>query len=105
MDYKPHSKRVYYCCGKSDHCSAKCPYANDNDRDKDKKGKKKMEKNKFFHKKKGGETHVGREWDSDESSSDSSDQDITNIFVNKVIIFPNVGHKMPHGQVRAPRGG
>jgi hypothetical protein len=38
---------------------------------------------KFFHKKKGGEAHVGKEWDSDESSSESSDEDITNIIVNK----------------------
>ena len=44
--------------------------------------------------KKGGDAHVCREWDSDESSTDSSsDEDAANITVNKGILFPNVGHK------------
>jgi hypothetical protein len=70
-DYKPRSKRVCYRCGKSDHFIAKCPYTSDSDRDDDKKENKKMEKKRYY-KKKGGEVHVGREWDSDESSTDSS---------------------------------
>jgi hypothetical protein len=37
---------------------------------------------------------VCREWDSDESSSDSSsDEDAANITVTKGLLFPNVGHK------------
>jgi hypothetical protein len=56
-DYKPHSKRVCYRCGKSCHYIAKCPYASDSDRDDDKKEKKNIEKKKFYHKKKGGEAH------------------------------------------------
>jgi wobble nucleotide-excising tRNase len=37
---------------------------------------------------------VCREWDSDESSSDSSsDEDAANITVTKGLFFPNVGHK------------
>jgi hypothetical protein len=37
---------------------------------------------------------VCREWDSDESSTDSSsDEDAVNIAVNKGLLFPNVGHK------------
>jgi hypothetical protein len=37
---------------------------------------------------------MGREWDSDESSTDpSSDEDAANITVNKELLFPNVGHK------------
>jgi hypothetical protein len=37
---------------------------------------------------------VGREWDPDESSTDSSsDKDATNIAINKGLPFPNVGHK------------
>jgi transcription initiation factor IIF auxiliary subunit len=37
---------------------------------------------------------VGQEWDSDESSTDSSsDEDATNIAINKGLLFPNVGHK------------
>jgi hypothetical protein len=92
-DYKPCSKRVCYRCGKSGHFIAKCPYSSESDRDEDNKGKKKMEKKKYY-KKKGGEAHIGREWDSDESSTDSSsDEDATNIAVNKGLLFPNVGHK------------
>jgi hypothetical protein len=92
-DYKPHSKRVCYRCGKSCHFITKCPYTSESDRDDDNKGKKKMEKKKYY-KKKGCETHVGREWDSDESSTDSSsDEDTAIIAVNKGLLFPNVGHK------------
>jgi hypothetical protein len=37
---------------------------------------------------------VCREWDSDESSTDSSsDEDVANIAVNKGLLFPNIGHK------------
>jgi hypothetical protein len=92
-DYKPCSKMVCYRCGKSGHFNAKCPYISDSDRDNDKKGKKKMEKKRYY-KKKDGEAHMGREWDSDESSIDSSsDEDATNITVNKGLLFPNIGHK------------
>jgi hypothetical protein len=37
---------------------------------------------------------MGREWDSDESSTDSSsDEDAANITVNQGLLFPNVGHR------------
>jgi hypothetical protein len=92
-DYKPRSKRVCYRCGKSGHFIAKCPYTSDSDRDDDKKGKKKMEKKRYY-KKKGGESYLGQEWDSDESSTDSSsNEDATNIAINKGLLFSNVGHK------------
>jgi hypothetical protein len=52
-----------------------------------------MEKKKYY-KKKGGKAHMGREWDSNESSTDSSiDEDATNIAVNKGLLFPNIGPK------------
>jgi hypothetical protein len=90
-DYKPRSKRVYYRCGKSGHFIAKCPYSSESDRDEDKKGKKEK---KRYYKKKGGKAHMGREWDSDESSTDSSsNEDAANITVNKGLLFPNVSHK------------
>jgi hypothetical protein len=92
-DYKPRSKRVFYRCGKSDHFIDKCPYTSDSDRD-DKKGKKKMENKRYYNKKKGGEAHMGQQCDSNESSIDSSsDEDTTNIAINKGLLFPNVGHK------------
>jgi hypothetical protein len=91
-DYKPRSKKVCYKCGKSGHFISKCPLSSDSDWDKDKKGKRR-EKKKYY-KKKGGDAHVCREWDSDESSTDSSsDEDAANITVNKGLLFPNVGHK------------
>jgi hypothetical protein len=88
-DYKPRSKKVCYKCGKPDYFIAKCSISSDSDRGNDNKGRRK-EKKKYY-KKKGGDAHVCREWDSDESSTD--DEDVTNIAINKGILFPNVGHK------------
>jgi hypothetical protein len=89
-DHKPRSKKVCYKCGKPDHFIAKCPISSDRS---DNKREKKKEKKRYY-KKKGGEAHVCREWDSDESSTDSySDEDAANIVVNKGLLFPNVGHK------------
>jgi hypothetical protein len=91
-DYKPRSKWVCYRCGKSGHFIAKCPISSESDRDEDKKGKKKEKKR--YYKKKGEDAHVCREWDSDDSSTDSSnDEDAANIAINKGLLFPNVGHK------------
>jgi hypothetical protein len=89
-DYKPHSKRVCYKCGKTSHFIAKCPMSSDSDRGDDKRGKKEK---KRYYKKKGGDGHMCREWDSDERSTDSSDEDAANIAINKGLLFPNVGHK------------
>jgi hypothetical protein len=91
-DYKSRSKRVCYRCGKSDHFIAKCPISSESVRDEDKKGKKKEKKR--YYKKKGGDAHICREWDSGESSTDTSfDEDAANIAVDKGLLFPNVGHK------------
>ena len=91
-NYKSHSKKVCYRCGKSSHFIAKFPISSESDRDDDKKGKKKEKKR--YYKKKGGNAHMYWEWDSDESSTDSSsDEDAANIAVNKGLLFPNVGHK------------
>jgi hypothetical protein len=91
-DYKPRSKRVCYKCGKSSYFIAKCPLSSDSDRGNNKKGKRKEKKR--YYKKKGGDAHVCREWDSNESSTDSSsDEDAANIAVKKGLLFPNVGHK------------
>jgi hypothetical protein len=91
-DYKPCSKKVCYKCGKPSHFITKCLLSSDSDRGDDKKGKRK--ENKRYYKKKGGDARVCREWDSDESSTDSSsDEDAANTAVNKGLHFPNVGHK------------
>jgi hypothetical protein len=91
-DYKTRSKKVCYKCGKPSHFIAKFPMSSDSDRDNDKRGKKKEKKR--YYKKKGGDAHICREWDSDESTIDSSsDEDAANIVVDKGLLFPNVGHK------------
>jgi hypothetical protein len=91
-DYKPLSKKVCYKCGKPGHFITKCPLSSDSDRGDDKKGKRR-EKTKY-DKNKGDDAHMCREWDSEESSSDSSsDEDAANIAVTKGLLFPNVGHK------------
>jgi hypothetical protein len=83
---------VCYKCCKPGHFIAKCPLSSDSDRGDDKKGKRREKKR--YYKKKGGDAHVCQEWDSDESSTDSSsDEDAANIAVNKGLLFPNVGHK------------
>jgi hypothetical protein len=66
--------------------------SSDSDRGDDKRGKRK--ENKKYYKKKGGDAHMCREWDFNMSSTDSSsDEDATNIAVNKGLLFPNVGNK------------
>jgi hypothetical protein len=80
---------VCYKCGKPGHFIAKCPISSDSDRGDDKKGKKKEKKR--YYKKKGGDAHVCWEWDSNESSTDSSsDEDAANIVGNKGLLFPNI---------------
>jgi hypothetical protein len=90
-DYKSRSKKVCYKCGKPGHFIAKCPLSSDSDRGNDKKGKRREKKR--YYKKMGGDAHVCWEWDSDESTTDSSDEDAANIAVTKGFFFPNVGHK------------
>jgi hypothetical protein len=97
-EYKPHSKRVCYRYGKSGHYIAKCPYASDSDRGDYKKRKKMMEKKRYYHKKKGGKAHMGKEWDFNESSTDSSsNKDATNIAINKSPL-PQCLPQVSHGQ-------
>jgi hypothetical protein len=87
-DYKSRSKKVCYRCGKPGHFITKCPISSGSDKNDDKKEKKR------YYKKKGSDAHICREWDSNESSTDSSsDKDATNIAVNKGLLFPNVDHK------------
>jgi hypothetical protein len=57
-DYKSHSKKVCYRCGKSGHFIAKCPSSSESDKDEDKKGKKK-EKKRYYKKKSGIKANKG----------------------------------------------
>ena len=81
---KTKGKRSCFKCGKVGHIIANCP---DNDSDQDQE--KKREKKKTYKKAKG-EAHLGKDWDSDCSSSD--DEGLAASTFNKSSLFPNEHH-------------
>jgi hypothetical protein len=85
---KSTGKRPCFKCGKSGHFIAQCP-DNDNDHAQEKKGKNERKKN---YKKAKGEAHIGKEWDSDYSSSDSDDEGLVASAFDKSSLFPNEHH-------------
>jgi hypothetical protein len=85
---KTRGKRSCFKCGKTGHFIAQCP-DNENDQGEERHGKK--EKKKSYRKAKG-EAHLGKEWDSDCSSSDSNDEGLTASAFNKSSLFPNERH-------------
>jgi hypothetical protein len=85
---KSRGKRSCFKCGKSGHFIAQCP-DNDNDQAQEKKGKKERKKN---YRKAKGEAYIGKEWDSDYSSSDYDDEGLHASVVDKSSIFPNEHH-------------
>jgi hypothetical protein len=85
---KTRGKRSCFKCGKTGHFIANCP-DNDSDQGQEKSGKK--EKNKSYRKAKG-EVHLGKEWDSDCSSSNSDDEGLAASAFNKSSLFPNERH-------------
>jgi hypothetical protein len=85
---KAKGKRSCFKCGKTGHFIANCP-DNSSDQEQGKGGKK--EKKKSYRKAKG-EAHIGKEWDSDCSSSDSDDEGLASSAFNKSSLFPNERH-------------
>jgi hypothetical protein len=85
---KTKGKRSCFKCGKTRYFIAQCPN-NDNDQGQEKSGK--MEKKKNCKKAKG-EAHLGKEWDSDCSSSDSDDEGLAASTFDKSSLFPNECH-------------
>jgi hypothetical protein len=85
---KTRGKRSCFKCGKTGHFIAQCP-DNDNDQDQEKDGKR--EKKKVYKKAKG-EAHLGKEWDSDCSLSDSDDEGLAASAFDKSSLFPNERH-------------
>jgi hypothetical protein len=67
---KAKGKRSCFKCGKTGHFIANCP---DNSSDQEQGKGRKKEKKKSYRKAKG-EAHLGKEWDSDCSSSDSDNE-------------------------------
>src|SRR5688500_18260333 len=84
---KTKGKRSCFKCGKIGHFIANCP---DNDSDQEKKSGK-WEKNNNYKKAKG-EAHIGKEWDSDCSTSDSDNEGLAATSFNKSFLFPNEHH-------------
>jgi hypothetical protein len=85
---KAKGKRSCFKCGKIGHFIANCP-DNSSDQEQGKGGKK--EKKKSYRKAKD-EAHIGKEWDSDCSSSDSDDEGLAASAFNKSSLFPNECH-------------
>jgi hypothetical protein len=84
---KSKGKRSCFKCDKSDHFIAQCTDI-DNDEAQE-KGKKEKKKN---YRKAKGEAHIGKEWDSDCSSSDSDDEGLAASTFDKTSLFPNEHH-------------
>jgi hypothetical protein len=85
---KTRGKRSCFKCGKTGHFIANFPN-NDSDQGQEKSGKKEKKKNYWKAK---GEAHLGKEWDSDYSSSNSDDEGLTASAFNKSSFFPNERH-------------
>jgi hypothetical protein len=85
---KTKGKRSCFKCGKSGQFIANCP-DNDSDQEQEKNGKR---ENKKVYKKAKGEAHLGKEWDSNCSSSDSDDEGLAATAFNKSSLFPNERH-------------
>jgi hypothetical protein len=85
---KTRGNRSCFKCGKTGHFIANCP-DNDSDQGQEKSGKKEKKKN---YRKAKGEAHLGKEWDSDCSSSDSEDEGLATTAFDKSSLFPNERH-------------
>jgi hypothetical protein len=85
---KARGKRSFFKCGKTGHFIAQCP-DNENDQGEERHGKR--EKKKAYKKAKG-EANLGKEWDSNCSSSDSDDEGLAALAFNKSSLFPNKCH-------------
>jgi hypothetical protein len=85
---KTRGKRSCFKCGKTGHFIAQCP-DNENDQAQERYGKKEKQKN---YRKTKGEAHLGKEWDSDCSSSDSDDEGLAASAFDKSSLFPNERH-------------
>jgi hypothetical protein len=85
---KTRGKCSCFKCDKAGHFIAQCPN-NDNDQEQERHGKKEKKKN---YRKAKGEAHLGKEWNSDCSSSDSNDEGLAASAFDKSSLFPNQRH-------------
>jgi hypothetical protein len=85
---KTRGKHSCFKCGKTGHFIAQC-LDNENNQAQERHGKKEKKKN---YRKAKGEVHLGKEWDSNCSSSDSNDEGLTASAFDKSSLFPNERH-------------
>jgi hypothetical protein len=83
---KTNGKRSCFKCGKIGHFIANCPENDSNQEQGNKREKKKA------YKKAKGEAHLGKEWDSDCSSSNYDNEGLAATAFNKSALFPNERH-------------
>jgi hypothetical protein len=91
------TKRTCYNCGKYSHYITNYPHEHrEEDDDKKNKKKKSYKKDKPYKKKAYGESHIRKEWDSNDESSDSDSDGVANMAIkgsssslNK-FLFPNL---------------
>jgi hypothetical protein len=80
--FRSKTKRSFYNCGKYDHYIANCPHERREEEDDKKKKKERSYKKDMHYKKKSyGEAHIGKEWDSDDESSDSDSDGVATIAI------------------------
>jgi hypothetical protein len=96
--FKSKTKRACYNCGKYGHYIANCPNERreEDDDKKKKKKEKRYKKDKHYKKKTYGESHIGKEWDSDDESSNSDSDGVATIAIkgssssSSKYLFPNL---------------
>ncbi|CAN6233548.1 unnamed protein product [Urochloa humidicola] len=70
------SKRPCYECGETGHFMADCPNKKNKDNDEKKENHNKNNRSNIHKKSQKGKAHIGEEWCSNDSSTDSDDEDV-----------------------------
>jgi hypothetical protein len=78
---KTRAKRACYNRGKYGHYIANCPHEHRDEEDDKKKKHKSYKKDKYYKMKSYGEAHIGKEWDSDDESSDSNSDELATVSI------------------------
>jgi hypothetical protein len=80
--FRTKTKRACYNCGKYGHYIANYPHKHrEEDDDKKKKKEKSYKKDKPYKKKSYGEAHIGKEWDSDDESSNFGSDSVATVAI------------------------
>jgi hypothetical protein len=90
--FRSKTKRTCYNCGKYGHYIANCPHEHREEED----DKKKKKKDKHYKKTSYGEAHIGKEWNSDDESSNSDSDGVATVAIkgftssSSKSFFPNL---------------